>query len=78
MATSSATLLLSEEEQVAVLRLLREETGDDGPTTPDDDATYGPELDDPRASGRFHDPYEVPDFDPALEQHGSCCEAGDH
>lgn len=75
---SSAALLLSEEEQVAVLRLLKEDAGDDGPTTPDDDATYGPEPDDPRASGTFHTPYDVPGFDPALEQHGSCCEVGCH
>ena len=75
---SSAALLLSEEQQVAVLRLLKEEEGDDGPTTPDDDATYGPELDDPRASRSYHDPYEVPDFDPAHEEHGSCCEVACH
>ena len=45
----------------------------EGPLTPDDDETYGPEPDDPRAAGGYHDPYEVDDFDPANEQHEMCC-----
>jgi hypothetical protein len=46
----------------------------EGPTTPDEDETFGPEPDDPRAAGPFEQPYEVPDFDPALEQRDLCTE----
>jgi hypothetical protein len=45
-----------------------------GPTSPDDDETYGPEPDDPRAAGSYHDPYDVPDYDPAHEQQGCACQ----
>jgi len=45
-----------------------------GPTTPDDDETFGPEPDDPRAAGAYHDPYDVPDYDPAHEEHDCCCQ----
>jgi len=58
-------LLDLQEEQLDVLA---------GPVTPDDDESYGPEPDDPRGTGAYAVPYEVADFDPALEQHGSCCE----
>ena len=44
-----------------------------GPASPDDDETYGPEEDDPRAAGAFHEPYEVADFDPECEIHEMCC-----
>jgi hypothetical protein len=46
----------------------------EGPTTPDEDETFGPEPDDPGAAGSFGDPYEVPDFDPALEVGDICSE----
>ena len=46
----------------------------EGPSTPDEDATFGPEPDDPRAAGRFDDPYDVPDFDPAFEERDMCSE----
>jgi len=44
----------------------------EGPTTPDEDAAFGPESDDPRAAGTFAEPYEVPDFDPAYELRDMC------
>jgi hypothetical protein len=44
----------------------------EGPRTPDEDETFGPEPDDPRAAGRFEDPHDVPDFDPALEERDMC------
>lgn len=47
----------------------------EGPATPDDDETFGPEPDDPRAAGTYEDAYEVPDYDPAHEEYGDCCEA---
>lgn len=31
----------------------------DGPRTPEEDEAFGAELDDPRAAGRFEDPYDV-------------------
>jgi hypothetical protein len=46
----------------------------EGPPTPDEDETFGPEPDDPGAAGSFEDPYEVPDFDPALEARDICGE----
>ena len=46
----------------------------DGPRTPDEDEAFGAELDDPRAAGRFEDPYDVPDFDPTHEQRDMCRE----
>lgn len=46
----------------------------EGPATPDEDETFGPEPDDPRAAGAFHEPYEVPDFDPAYEERDMCGE----
>ena len=50
----------------------------DGPISPDEDETYGPEDDDPRAIGAFADPYDVPDYDPALELHDCACQGGRH
>ena len=44
------------------------------PVTPDEDETFGAEPDDPRAAGRFEDPYEVPEFDPSYEQRDMCSE----
>jgi hypothetical protein len=44
----------------------------EGPRTPDEDHSFGAEPDDPRAAGRFEDPYDVLDFDPAHEQHDLC------
>ena len=46
----------------------------DGPRTPDEDDAFGAEPDDPRAAGRFDDPFDVPDFDPAHEQRDMCRE----
>jgi hypothetical protein len=46
-----------------------------GPTTPEDDETFGPEPDDPRAAGGFEEPYEVPDFNAAYEERDICTEA---
>ena len=45
-----------------------------GPRTPDEDEAFGAEPDDPRAAGRFEDPFDVPDFDPAHEQRDMCRE----
>lgn len=45
-----------------------------GPTSPDEDETYGPEPDDPRAAGAYDDPYDVPDYDDALEQYDCACQ----
>jgi hypothetical protein len=46
------------------------------PVTPDEDGTFGAEPDDPRALGRFQDPYVIADFDPAHEQRDMCGEDG--
>jgi hypothetical protein len=46
----------------------------EGPTTPDEDESFGPEPDDPRAAGAFDEPYEVPDFNPAFELRDMCGE----
>jgi len=46
----------------------------EGPARPEEDESYGAEPDDPRAAGRFADPYEVPDFDPANEERDMCTE----
>jgi hypothetical protein len=46
----------------------------EGPTTPDEDETFGAEPDDHRAAGRFEDVYAVADFDPAYEQRDMCSE----
>lgn len=46
----------------------------EGPMTPDEDETFGPEPDDPGAAGPFEQPYEVPDFDPAYEVGDICSE----
>ena len=40
----------------------------EGPPTPEDDETFGPEPDDPAAAAPFAQAYEVEDFDPALEE----------
>jgi hypothetical protein len=50
----------------------------EGPTTPDEDDSFGPEPDDPRAAGAFGEPYEVPDFDPAHEERDICSEGVSH
>lgn len=50
----------------------------DGPSSPDEDETYGPEADDPRAAGAYHDPYDVPHYDPAHELHDCACQGGHH
>jgi hypothetical protein len=44
----------------------------DGPETPDEDATFGPEPDDPRAASPYGVPYEVTEYDPANEQMDIC------
>ena len=46
----------------------------EGPASPDEDESYGSEPDDPRVAGKFEDPYEVPDFDPANEERDMCAE----
>jgi len=55
----------------------------DGPRTPDEDESFGPEDDDPRAAAPFDRAYEVPDFDPEHEvrdlhdgEHGARSEGG--
>lgn len=39
----------------------------EGPQTPDEDETFGPEEDDPTAAAPFAKPYDVPGLDPAHE-----------
>lgn len=43
-------------------------TGAEGPATPEEDETFGPEPDDPAAAAPFEQPYEVEDFDPVHEE----------
>lgn len=49
----------------------------EGPATPDEDETYGPEPDDPRAAGGYASAYEVPGYNESYEQ-GDCCDGRNH